>query len=373
MSNKTPPKPGDIYEHIVHHTGFSDGLAYVSDFMRSETSSTLIVRGDTGCGKKTVVMQAEDLLKGKAICIYLDRILHSDDFFLIKTIAKRLGLEKGPSIPEMIADIQELSGRWPTKKKIVIVLSHFEEFCKRKQSLLYTLTHLTQHGKNISLIGLTMSLDCIEHLEKRVRSRMNALFYELKPPYENKEEYVSFASILLGKYRITGKLKEQLEYMYMVGHRSIKQLKSYLISICDWDEKGKFIVNEPTEIFDLKNDPKAVNRRLQSLSRPHLELLKMIVCCCDSYDQTHFTPNLLSSYANNHEYHTFDAKSDLSVENMIFLIQCGFLKVMKPQQGLHRKTTLSIHITPIELKQILQRDLTLHFGKSDLLWKRIVT
>lgn len=374
MTKKTAPPtdPMGITEAIIDHGGFLEGLAFLMQFMRSNSSSTLIIRGALGCGKKSLVKAAaESVGHDKIICVYLTPSHHSDDYSAIRFISKKLGLKLRSSLEEMLTIIGERSGGITNNKKIVIVLTNFEEFCRQKQSLLYSLTNLAQHGKKFSLIGLTTSLDCTKGLEKRVRSRLHALFFYLTPPYLNKEDYINFASLLLGKYKITGKLKQQLEYMYTSGNRSIRTLKRYLVSICVWDENGRMSLTMPTEIFDPSNDLRDTTERLHYLTDPQLELFKIAVCYCGANESADFTLSQLESYTKKHEYPSFDTKSQLAITNFALLVKIGFFKASKPQQGIDRTTTFTVNLMPRQLKRILLKNPSLHRLKSDPLWRGI--
>lgn len=373
MKNKRPTNYLELNEKIVHYGGFLEGIEFLNNLVKTPGSTSVIIRGNPGTGKKSLINEVESLNKDNVIVIHISPYIYTDDFAALRYIAQKLKLTlRSTSMSDILEDIQQRSGT--TKRKIIIVLHDFEEFCRQKQSLLYTLSHLTQHGKDISLIGLTISPDCISNLEKRVRSRINGLFYELKAPYTNKEEYVEFASLLLGGYKIGDPLKYQLEFMYETNTNSIRILKRYLADICSFSSRGVMTVEESTEgAWDTENDNYDLAGRIVILTKHQLELLKVAVCYCNSLGatQTEFTLQSLSDYARRHNFNSFDSSSSIALRDAATLAQMSLFKQSNHEETTTIHSTFSIGLTPVHLRRILDTHPELHSIKTDPLWKKL--
>lgn len=200
-------------------------------------ASSCIICGDSGVGKSTLVKksfstfpviqnacqatQLEDVSFGhlNVVVISFDGNLQGkNDFASIRLIGKKLNafLEENDqivlddidedqteidetilknkaihSVPKIMEKFRYLTEHCPCFRAIV-VLDHFEEFCRRQQTLLYNLLDMTQHGKSLLVIGLTRRLDCIDLLEKRVRSRLTQRIIHLVIPFSDLESFRLF-------------------------------------------------------------------------------------------------------------------------------------------------------------------------------------
>lgn len=391
----TPKRAEDISERIVCYGRFLDSLNDITSFIQSDNSSFAILRGNSGVGKKSLLRAAENnyftidtkfkpssgklgtsLIKRVNLkVIYLNPFQFSDDYGAIKYIAKELGLKIRPSITELLDDITQRKGL-TSKGKIVIVLMAFEEFCRQKQSLLYNLTNLTQHGENINILGLTSRINCTSELEKRVRSRINAICYELQLPYSSKQEYVEFACELLGNFKISGKLKFKLEELYMYGSRNIMELKQFLINLCEWKEDGKMIVHQPDDVVNIKilrlptGSFDQTEETLKWLTKPTFELLKMIVCYSHLCSKE-VTLNDLGDWVMKRNVRNFDTTSPLAIKNLASLMQISLVKQTNYDSMLGRLTKFTSEITGHELRHFLERNHSYCNHQSDLIWKEI--
>lgn len=369
-----PSGPTEIADKIVYYGAFLEAYQYLTGLINSEISTSIIIRGNAGSGKKSLLeaVSSESILKArsplknknlldtsitcepgdKLIIIYLNPSYYTDDFMAIERIAATLKLKPKHKISELIYDIEEQIQK--IDKKILIVLLEFEEFCRKRQCLLYSLTHLIQHTDNAVLVGVTLSLDPTENLEKRVRSRLNAHSYELSPPYRNKEEYVEFASALLGNYKIVGNLKAQLENMHTFGLKSIRELKRYLISMCSWDSKGDLTVNQPTSVrLNMLNDISSFVDMFTWLTTPQQEILLIAASYCKSKDEKNFTLKDLELYAKRHNY-SFDFNSPLSIRNVARLAYLDLIRLFKPNEPISELALIALQFKPIQLKKVVE-------------------
>lgn len=365
MSTKVVPKSHqDIVSKILHHGRFKEALDYLTYMLKSETSTSIIIRGSVGIGKTSLVREA--IKKCDVIDIWLRPTHYTEDFSALRHIATELKLNPRDSLSEILEDLEERC--LGTDKRIVICLPDFEEFCRKRQSLLYCLTHLTQHGVNISLIGLTYSLDCTEHLEKRVRSRINAEIYNLKPPYENFEDYLEFAKLLLGGHKINKELELELETMFMQGQRDIRTLKRQLIFVCTWP-KGKLVVGNPVKEHN-QDHMCLLEQRVKWLVKPQLDILMMAMNYCYSFTTNDFRLSELDEYGRR-KCKKFDAISHVAIRNASFLVKNSFFIQIKRQQFLDRNSLLTLNILPYHFRKIMANNPDLHHVETDNLWKRL--
>lgn len=366
-SSKVPKSKKDIAKSVILYGEFYKGFDYMRETFKSETSSSIIIRGNIGCGKNTLIQQALQYSK-VAKSIYLNPDIYTDDISALKRVAEELGLNLKPSVQELLENIEEASRKF--ENKIVIVLQNFEKFCRQKQSLLYSLTHLTQHGHNITLIGLTIHLDCTDNLEKRVRSRLNALVYELHPPYTNKKEYIEFASLLLGGYDLSSEpaIKQALERIYN-GNKAIIALKSYLLSICSWSEDGELTLTaNGVSSFDPRCDPKPLENRFGWLTLPEQKLLKIAVSYCNANDICEFSLKDLEKFEPLEGSHDFENKNQQILRSTRTLVLSNFFIPLKHNQMISQETEFVLGISPIELKAVIKRNP--EFQRLNNQWKK---
>lgn len=156
----------------------------------------------------------------------LSGLIHGNDVSTIHHIAKFFGIDFN-DLPRIMEKVKE-----DCKKQIrrtIIVLDEFEVFCSRNQFLLYNFFDLLQYVGHILVIGITSRYDCIELLEKRVKSRMNHKTIVMKPPFESLGQYLEFARKLLDTdVKFTKQFQHNLEIQFSKSH-SIARLKMCLL------------------------------------------------------------------------------------------------------------------------------------------------
>lgn len=156
----------------------------------------------------------------------LSGLVHGNNVSTIHQIAKffELGFN---DLPRMMDRVKEKFKRMPANT--IIVFDEFEVFCSKNQFLLYNFFDLLQYVPNILVIGITSRYDCIEMLEKRVKSRMNHKTIVLKPPFQNLGEYLDFARQLVDReIKFTKQFQQNLEIQYSKSY-SIAQLKMCIL------------------------------------------------------------------------------------------------------------------------------------------------
>lgn len=372
LKYKQPINATEISERIISDRGgFADGYNYLESLFSSKFNGSLILRGPPGIGKKSLVSMAAKSHKLNTILI--SPYLQSDDMATLKKIADHLKVPYRNSIPNMVEDIGRILKK--SGVKVVIVLNNLEEFCRdTRQSLLYQLTDLVQHGKNICFIGITISLTCLDGLEKRVRSRLSSLSYDLKPPYSNVDEYIEFASLLLGGYQFTEDFQDQLEFLYNFGYRSLTYLKQYLISVCEWDSDNKLTVNytkpEDRNLLIPRNRASYSKDRFLNLTKDELFLCTMACLYCIEEDKNIFKLNELERFTKRHNQPKFRASDANYIQATVSLSECRlFCPVDKNDSRLPvcEMTKFCLGFTAHELKQVNLKETI----KLNLVWNKL--
>lgn len=200
INSASPPEnDNELFNRILIHKSFGKGLAKLEDMFTSEKSTSVIITGYPASGKTTMVRLAE--FNTQSNVIYINSVSFSNDTSALHHILDQTGINRSSNMKkETISETMDaiIRNRKQFKTKFVVVLCDFDQFCRKSQLLLYNLTEMIQYGINMSLVGITSSRDCMENLEKRVRSRISASFIILDMPYRNTDEYIEFASNLLG-------------------------------------------------------------------------------------------------------------------------------------------------------------------------------
>lgn len=157
----------------------------------------------------------------------LDGSIHGNDVTTVQHIAKFFDIQYN-DLPRVMEKFKDDCKR--RIANVIIVLDEFEVFCDKNQYLLYNFFDLIQYVGYILVIGITSRFDCIELLEKRVKSRMKHKSIILKPPFENLGEYLEFAKKLIDKedIKFTKQFQHNLELQYSKSY-SIAQLKLCLL------------------------------------------------------------------------------------------------------------------------------------------------
>lgn len=349
---KPPACAAEISDRlIIEYGGFGNGYEYLNGLFNSEFNGSVILRGQSCVGKKSLVHLVTK--RNSLMCIVLDPIQLPDDLASARHIAKSLKLQPKTSVLDMMKDIEETLDR--SKNKVVIVLNNLEVFCRQKQCLLYNLTNLVQHGRNICLVGITISLTCLDNLEKRVRSRLSSMSYNLAAPYSNVDEYIEFASILMGGMKFERRFKEQLAFMYNNSLRSIVVLKKYLIQMCQWNDKKQPIMRKIPVDQPLTNPrDQSFSIRFRKLTRYQQDLALLICFCCTEADSPCFYLKQVDDFVKRHNLKNFQVIEPDALKDVSAMIEdCLFIPTDKNYRPpVNELTKLCLGFTPFELKAL---------------------
>ena len=170
---------------------FEELYELVDQTVSTGGSNSVLVLGPRGVGKKVLVNQVlnrvtneSKVFRTDGLTVRLNGLVETDDKLALKEITRQLNLENvvgdrvfggfAQHLEFLLASLRsDVTGR--NSKPIVFVLEEFGLFCSHKnQTLLYNLFDVAQsRAAPIIVIGVSSSLDVIESLEKRVKSRFN--------------------------------------------------------------------------------------------------------------------------------------------------------------------------------------------------------
>ena len=186
---------------------FEELYELVDQTVSTGGSNSVLVLGPRGVGKKVLVNQVlnrvtneSKVFRTDGLTVRLNGLVETDDKLALKEITRQLNLENvvgdrvfggfAQHLEFLLASLRsDVTGR--NSKPIVFVLEEFGLFCSHKnQTLLYNLFDVAQsRAAPIIVIGVSASLDVIESLEKRVKSRFNHRQLTMLP-FQKLENYM---------------------------------------------------------------------------------------------------------------------------------------------------------------------------------------
>jgi origin recognition complex subunit 4 len=253
--------------------GYESELKYlkkiINNTIESGESNSVLICGDPGCGKTTLLETCLSQIKtdSNISIVRLNGFIHGNDLSTIRFIARQLEMNAN-DIVHIMQELKNLCLK--PKYRALIILDHFDIFCRRNQTLLYNLFDLSQHSSSVCIIGMTTRLDAIELLEKRVKSRLNQRIIQLVTPFIDFEDYIKFALKLLNSTEIEDSLRESLikdslreslKIQYSLNF-SVKELKRLLV---------EHIVSQKLGIAPTVRDTKLM--KLSELSKYEISVL----------------------------------------------------------------------------------------------------
>jgi len=241
-------------------------------------------------------------------------------------------------------------------KSLIFILDGFDLFCRKNQTFLYNIFDLTQKCTRIAVIGMTPRLDCLELLEKRVKSRMSQTVIHLNSPFKTIQEYTDFAKNLdIISFPDKKQHKKAVDIISKGSkfqfdlNSSVTHMKRFVIESA-WESFGSYSVKKE------KTDP--IVSAISSLS--HLELLILILAFkyCKVRDLDSLPCNALVSEAGK-----FSGRAKISRQVVFQLIQnllsYGlFLKVTHSKTScnfINDWTMVSVTVREEDLRNALNR------------------
>ncbi|TPX69357.1 hypothetical protein CcCBS67573_g06884 [Chytriomyces confervae] len=181
LSGRTLPLPSNAVAGInaaISKLGDITGSAV----LKGESNSVLLI-GPRNSGKTMAIRSAlAQFHNANFITVWLNGLFHTTDQLAVKEIVRQLHMETDVegARPTTVADclkfvIETLNSGSKENVPVVFILEEFDLFALHpKQSLLYTLFDIAQTCVNpVLVIGASQRQDCIELLEKRVKSRFS--------------------------------------------------------------------------------------------------------------------------------------------------------------------------------------------------------
>ncbi|RZC74241.1 hypothetical protein C5167_049722 [Papaver somniferum] len=166
----------------------------LSSSVTESCNNSVLLLGPRGCGKIPVLeLVLQDLQSEHpetVSVVRLNGILHSDDNYALKEIARQLCLEHDLEFSKMASSddnsqfmIAMLQKCGLDHRTLIFVLDEFDLFTQGKQRLLYCLLDAMQSVMSQAVVvGSSCRLDADQLLEKRVRSRFSHRKLLFLPP-----------------------------------------------------------------------------------------------------------------------------------------------------------------------------------------------
>lgn len=200
----------------------------------------------------------------------LNGLIHGNDASTVRYIGRCLEVPPGGDILQTLNIYREKR----PEANLVIIIDEFDVFCRKNQLLLYNFFDLLQYVRHMLVIGLTARYDCIELLEKRVKSRMNHKIVNLVSPYRKFGEYLDFARQLLPPHiELTDAIRARLEWQYSKSY-SIRALKMCLLQ--SFAELQSSVAPSPDKQRRRRtatlNEPITLNATLASINRSQFDI-----------------------------------------------------------------------------------------------------
>ncbi|MBW0509106.1 hypothetical protein O181_048821 [Austropuccinia psidii MF-1] len=255
QSNSIQDPPSKLIPKIIDETPCLVGLEEIESKVRSvlvrtvseNEGNVLLLSGPRGSGKTTVISRSLSLLSHPClygsngfITIKLNGFVHTNDKLALKDMARQLltslqdqekkkvigkildqdqedlDLDNQPEqdIPrftnygETLKNLLEVlepqpsfsRDQGPKSKALVIILEEFDLFAELdRQAFLYCLLDAVQGNKRrggLCIIGTTVVVDCLDRLEKRVKSRCQSRIRYLNCPTTDEERIELLRSVL---------------------------------------------------------------------------------------------------------------------------------------------------------------------------------
>lgn len=341
----------------------------IRNAVASADSNSVLICGSRGSGKTSLVehcLAAEDA-EARTTLLRLDGGVDASELNAFRFITREMDIEE-TDLPRMMSALREKCES--SKRSAIIILDEFDIFCRRNQTLLYNLFDLAQKTTYICIIGMTTRLDCIELLEKRVKSRMNQTIIQLTSPFGSISDYISYATSLLAtsgvvfdkttkkssakkqttstSLSIPGDLSTPLKQLFS-RTRSVRELKRYLVS---------YLVDVCANSVQTnrRHSESSTARYLSSLPVSELSVLLLAVKHCRNRSEETFNCNLLAG--SLHEVPgQINLTKGLLLKVINNLIDSGFLVISGPVGKnalfLTEWTLLALNVEERHMKEVL--------------------
>ncbi|EJT99818.1 hypothetical protein DACRYDRAFT_81387 [Dacryopinax primogenitus] len=203
-----------LHQPSARTEGAEGAVAALSTLLRGTVErgegNSCLVLGPRGCGKTRSVELALKTLPLTPLVVRLSGLTHPDDRSALRELHRQVLHSLGQATlpansveedPEEEEDTAPFAALPPLQRPLVVLLSEFDVFCLRpRQALLYVLLDAVQGlrggGMGIAVVGMTSRIDCVNLLEKRVKSRFSHRIIRVTPT-KDAEEYIALTRELL--------------------------------------------------------------------------------------------------------------------------------------------------------------------------------
>ncbi|EMR09044.1 hypothetical protein PNEG_02816 [Pneumocystis murina B123] len=292
--------------------------------INSGESNTCLIIGPKSSGKSNIIDTAIDSLSEFSsyfFVVRLNGIIQTDDRLALKEIARQLNVKMNlddkenttssfsdnlfkilailshPKELDLVNDnktseefdssYNPLSPNNITFVSVIFILDNFDLFTQHhRQTLLYNLFDISQTKKApIAVIGLTCSLDSVESLEKRVKSRFSHRIIQIKHP-DNLELFTKVC-----QSGLTIDYESPPELSLKEKEMELRFIKSWNKQINDLFQEGNAVYQLVKKLFMTSKDVRIFYSHciipIISLSSPSLSNLQ---------EKLFFSENFFNSY-----------------------------------------------------------------------------
>ena len=223
----------EIANCVIHLPGYEEQAKLLRSLLKSTVrhveSNSILVCGARGCGKSTFVEQGlkSECDPNQTEIMYFNGFMDTEATKLFQNM-RAVAEAEGRSVSVLMDSLKHKCTS--SQSTVIVVLDEFDRFCKHTdQTFLYNIFDLSQKCRQLFVIGMTTRLDCLELLEKRVKSRMNQTVIHLNCPFTGVTEYREFASSIseragAGNIPVDQELKIQFSKNF-----SLRNLKHLMI------------------------------------------------------------------------------------------------------------------------------------------------
>ncbi|XP_053211649.1 uncharacterized protein LOC128395269 [Panonychus citri] len=331
--------------------------------IESGESESVIIFGPSGSGKSCLLEATLSKLNigestRRSYIIRLDGLIHTTDALALSVIGKVLEIELTNSSQIGLA-LQDKISSVTRKKTFIFILNHIDVFCRRQQTLLYTLFDAIHNVNGLCLVGLTAKTDCTDYLEKRVRSRILYKTIVLTTPFKSYKDYYDYVNNYLEGAIEADLLKSLVSWQYKKS-ATPGSMKKFLLDLLYNYENLKIHKNQLTK--DHKID------RLESITYLELAIICLVAKRLNQTKKQTFRPIEIHQLLGDIPSQITSSK-DLFLHVLSRLIDYGLVNINNNQRSnsyISDWSSLSLNVEMEQIKTVIrlrQAELPTNFNK----------
>lgn len=176
-----------------------------------------------------------------------------------------------------------------------------------------------------------------------------------------------FSSHLIGAYKLSEEFRSVLRQRYRDGHRSIRQVKRHLTSVCRWSEdvslRIEFSETDPISMPSM--EARLMEDRLRWLTGPQLDLLKVIMFHCNLKRCLDFIVKEIHDTAIK-----YNSRISITRRDIAYLSTTNFIQPVK-DSVISENSKFTIQTPPQYFNSLLEKNSEFHRERTDKFWKYI--